>query len=240
MRIQVDLWVERDEIPKDKNRIILSLLKTVLKDYDEDYYQKIYREGGAKRKKFTFALYMPNCKFNKDTITIQDNKITLYFSTGDLKTGLIFANAFIKAKGKNIRYMDFELKINGIHINQDKQINQHICVFKTNSPIAVREHNQENNRDWYHDISTKEGMELFIKNLKVQILEDLPEAKYDIGDLSVELIKNKCVKVKHYSIEILSNLATLKIEAKPYILKYLYDMGVGSLKSGGFGMLNLL
>lgn len=240
MRFKIDLLLDTDEIPKDKNRMVLSFFKSILEKYDEESFRYYYEEGSTKRKQFTFSMYMPNCKFNRETITIPDKKITIFFSTGDLKTGFIFANAFIKAKGKVITYLDLNMKVSNLFIYEDEQILEEVCIFKASSPIVVREHNRDTNKDWYHNLSEKEGMDLFLENLKIQILGDLPEARYDLDDLSVEIMRNKPVKVKHYSIEILSNLATLKIHAKTYILKYLYDTGIGSLKSGGFGMLSLV
>lgn len=240
MRFKVEFDLKEDEIPKDKNRMILSVFKSVLESYSPEVFHQYYEEGSTKRKDFTFSLNMPECKFNRDTIKIPNKKITLFFSTCSLKTGFLFLNAFIKAKGKKIEYRDIWMTIKNISLIPDIKLDSCSAVFKTSSPIVIREHNKEKNKDWYHDICDEKGFKIFMDNLKTQILEELPESEYDIQDISVNILQNKIVKVKHYAIEIPSNLSTLKINAKPYILKHIYDSGIASLKNAGFGMLTIL
>lgn len=239
MRLKVDLHLNKDEIPKDKNRIFISLFKTILLKSDEEVYRELY-ESGAKRKKFTFSLNMPKCKFNRESITIPGKKVSLFFSAADLKLGIVFYNAFIRSKGDVILYKDLELKIVNMSLLKENLFTGDCVVFKTSSPIVVREHHKENNTDWYHSLSDDKGYELFTENLKNQILEDLPESIYDLDELDVKVISNKTVKVKHYGIEVLSNLATLKVTAKPYILSYMLNAGAGNFKNGGFGMLTVV
>ncbi len=45
MRFNVELLLDNENIPKDKNRIILSLLKHNFNSYNGDYYSEIYEEG---------------------------------------------------------------------------------------------------------------------------------------------------------------------------------------------------
>lgn len=237
MRFKIEIELDKEEIPKDKNRIFISLFKTILKESDKQTYYKLYDVGKTYRKDFTFSLNMPNCIFNKETITIPDKKVGLYFSTSDLSLGISFYNAYIKFIGKEVDYKDIKLKIVNISLINDRVFVSDSAVFRTSSPIVVREHDRDNNKDWYHDLSSLEGFNLFLKSLKDQILESLPESKYDLGDLEVEVLSNKTVKVKHYGIEVLSNLSRLNIKSKPYILNYIYNSGILSFKNSGFGML---
>ena len=62
----------------------------------------------------------------------------------------------------------------------------------------------------------------------------------DINEVEFEVLANKEVKVKHYGIEVLANICKLKFKAKPYILDYLYKAGIGSQRSTGFGMIDLV
>ncbi|MBL7574520.1 CRISPR-associated endoribonuclease Cas6 [Peptoniphilus asaccharolyticus DSM 20463] len=240
MRFKIDLLLNKDEILKDKNRIFISLFKTILLESDEQTYHELYDKGKTERKDFTFSINMPKCKFNRETISIPEKKISLFFSAADLKLGIAFYNAFIRAKGKVIKYKDLELKIVNIALHKEVVFTTNSTVFRTSSPIVIREHNKDTNKDWYYDLSTEEGYKLFIESLKNQVLLDLPGSEYDLNEFKVEVISNKTVKVKHYGIEVLSNLATFKVTAKPYILSYMLNAGVGSFKSAGFGMLTVV
>ena len=81
MRYQVIVSLSSDEIPKDKNRMFLSLIKYHITENDKQFFESLYAEGETKRKDFTFSLYMPECEFLMDTIKIPNKKIFLNFST---------------------------------------------------------------------------------------------------------------------------------------------------------------
>lgn len=74
MRFSVEILLDNERIPKDKNRIILSLIKHHFNSYDEDYYKELYEESQNKMKSFTFALYMGNCEFLREEIDIPSKK----------------------------------------------------------------------------------------------------------------------------------------------------------------------
>lgn len=126
-------------------------------------------------------------------------------------------------------------------MNREKTIADDYAVFSTMSPIVVRDHRGDNEKTWYYSLNEEEGKEIFIKILRYQLLDSFgEERRLDIEEVKFQVLRSKEVKVKHYGIEILSNICTLKINAKPYILDHLYKSGIGSKKSGGFGMVDLV
>ncbi|ETJ99459.1 CRISPR-associated endoribonuclease Cas6 [Eubacterium nodatum ATCC 33099] len=240
MRYQVIVSLSSDEIPKDKNRMFLSLIKYHITENDKQFFELLYAEGETKRKDFTFSLYMPECEFLMDTIKIPNKKIFLNFSTYDLFTGIQFYNAMINGQRKEYSYKGIIMKIEKIELKKEKTFMGKTAIFKSLSPCVVREHNDETNRDWFHSLDTDRGKTLFIENLKYQVLESIEDSIYDLEDIKISIIKNKEVKVKHYGIEVLANICVFEMEAKAYILEYLYKAGIGSFKSTGFGMLSTL
>jgi CRISPR-associated endoribonuclease Cas6 len=126
-------------------------------------------------------------------------------------------------------------------MNYEKVITNDYATYRSMSPVVVREHKGDNDKTWYHSLNEEKGREIFMKNLKYQLLDTFgEERKLDIDEIEFQVIGNKEVKVKHYGIEVLSNICKLRICAKPYILDYLYKSGIGSRKSSGFGMLDLV
>lgn len=237
MRYQVLISLDRDEIPKDKNRMLLSFMKHHLEESDESFFESLYVEGETKRKDFTFSLYMENCEFLRETIKIPGKRLFLNFSTYDLLTGIQFYNAMIRGRKKEYSYKGITMKLERIELKREVTFRENKATFKALSPCVVREHNKETNRDWFYSLDSEKGKELFVQNLKYQLLESIPEAKYDVNEIEISIIKNKEIKVKHYGIEVLSNLCVFEMKAKPYILDYFYKAGAGSLKSTGFSML---
>lgn len=241
MRFSVELLLEGEVIPKDKNRIILSLLKHNYSSYDKKYYHELYEEVPNKMKSYTFAVYMGQCQFLKENILVPNKKIILNFSTYDVKDGIMFYNATLKNKGVKFPIKDNSLIINRINLVREKAIIDDEVIFKTLSPVSVREHYGNNKATWYHSLNNEKGQEIFIDNLKYQLLSHFGEERIlDIEEVDFEVLMNKEVKVKHYGIEVLANICKLKIKAKPYILNFLYKGGIGSQRSAGFGMVDLI
>ena len=241
MRFNVELALSNENIPKDKNRIILSLLKHIYESYDKEYYRSLYEDEENKKKPFTFSIYMPNCTFTREEIIIPEKKIIWNFSTSDMKGGIIFYNAILANKGKSYDIKNNSITINKINMNKEKVITNNYAVYSTMSPIVVRQHRGDNKKTWYYSLNEEKGKEIFKENLKYQLLDNFgEERKLDIEEVDFEVLRNKEVKVKHYGIEVLSNICRIKVQAKPYILDYLYRSGIGSRKSGGFGMLDLV
>lgn len=239
MRFVVHIQLENSQIPKDKNRILLSLVKYWLEKDNPEAYQQLYGTRESIRKDFTCSVFLGECKFQRDYIEIPEKRILFNVSCYDLKLGIHLYNALLKGKGLTYSYKGIPLTIKDIQLQKEKPISTDIAVFQTMSPCVVREHTEETNRDWFYSLEEEKGRELFLENVRIQILETFPEAKEDVSEMAIRVLKNREVKVKHYGIEVLANICELEIKAKPYILDYLYKAGVGSLKSTGFGMLKV-
>lgn len=238
MRYGVMISLDKDEIPKDKNRMILSYIKHHLNALDNDFFESLYADGETNRKDFTFSLYMGDCEFKRDVIKIPKKQIYLNFSTYNLLAAIEFYNAITRGLNKKYIYKGIGMTAEKIQPKQEVIFKEDKAIFKTLSPCVVRQHNQITNKDWFHSLDTDKGQKIFLENLKYQLLNSIAESEYDIDDIEISVIKNKEVKVKHYDIEVLSNLCVFEMHAKPYILDYFYNAGVGSFKSTGFGMLS--
>lgn len=242
MRFQVRLSIDNDVIPKDKNRIILSLLKHCFYSYDKDYYSTLYENNKNQIKEFTFSLNLRNCKFLRDEIQIPNKKIYLNFSAYNYEDGIMFYNSILANKGKRYSIGNNVFTIEKITLVKEKIICSDEVVFKTMSPIVVREHNGDNKKTWYHSLKTEKGQAVFMENLKYQLTDVFGNRVLDdLTDLTVNISEDhKEVRVKNYDIALLSNIAKLKIKAKPYILDYLYKAGIGSKRGSGFGMVDIV
>ena len=62
----------------------------------------------------------------------------------------------------------------------------------------------------------------------------------EINKIKVSPIQCKKVVVKHYGRYIDITTGMFEIQANNEILQYFYDQGIGSRKSAGFGMIDLI
>ncbi len=239
MRFSVELSLENDTITKDKNRIIISMLKNCFETYSPYYFEELY--GTPHSKDFSFSLFLGmDAKFEREHIVIPSKKILLNFSAYEAYDGLMFYNSILKSVGSTFNYADNAIKIEKINIKKEKAITSDAIKFKTLSAIIIRDHNNDNKSTWYHSLSEEKGQEIFIRNFKSQIIEKFGvSSEYDLNEVKFNF-KTKDVKVKNYAIEVLGNIGLIEITAKTYILDYIYKGGLGSKRNNGFGLLEIL
>lgn len=240
MRFDVNITLSDKEIPKDKNRMFLSFIKHNLSKNNKRCFEKLYGKGITDRKSFAMASYLPGAIFNENTITIPNKKIKLTISVVDMELGVEIFNSMMGSVNNTYKYKDCELTTTNVKLVREKRIENSTEIFKTLSPIVVRDHEKETNKDWFYDLSELKGQEIFLRNLKYQLEEEKPESKYFSDELEVEVLKNKKTVAKNYGINVQCNLCVLKINAKSEILEHIYKSGVGSYKSQGFGLLDII
>lgn len=242
MRFVTEILLENDRIPKDKNRVILSLIKNNFSLYSKEYYEELYEKTQNNIKNFTFSLYMGRCEFLREEIVVPEKKIMLNFSSYSHEEGIMFYNSFLSSMGKVFPIKDNTMKVNNINMRKEKPIFNNEVILKIMSPIVCREHHGDNNKTWYHSLKTEEGQAILKENIGYQLRNAFGErAILDINELEIEVEQNiREVKVKNYGIEVLGNIGLIKINAKPYLLDYLYKAGIGSKRSSGFGMVDIM
>lgn len=242
MRFTLTLELEKSSFPIDYRSIVLSFIKNAIsKCNDGKYYDRFFKD--TNQKDYCFSVILPKSRFTKDEIKLENNKLKILFSTGDAeKTGLILFNAFIVQKNKTFSLPNKNSMILKSITNQkqDLIVNSR-AIFKTTigSGICVREHNRENNSDKYYVFSDAD----FREKLNNVISNQVRQAGFsedEINKIKVSSIQCKKVVVKHYGRYIDITTGMFEIQANNEILQYFYDQGIGSRKSAGFGMIDLI
>lgn len=242
MRMSVELLLNNSRIDKDKNKIIMHILKLLIEKENKEVFQELYKNNVDKQKDLTFSMYLgQDVKFLREEIDIPAQKIIVNFSTSDTVLGITIYNAFTKYKGLEIPVKDNTILINKVNIIKIKPITSEKERFITKSPIVVRSHRGDNDKTYYNSLSGKSGQKVLLENLQYQIKDRFPEVREkDLNEIEIKVLWSKDVKIKHYGIVIPSNLCELEIKAKTYILEELYLNGLGGRKSQGFGYLDLV
>ncbi|WDV44544.1 CRISPR-associated endoribonuclease Cas6 [Clostridiaceae bacterium M8S5] len=240
MRFKVEMNLEEERFVLDYRPVIISLIKHSLTEYDDGRHFKTYYDVG-KQKNFSFAIDIPNSKFTKDMILVPRKKLYMIFSTDDIGTGIVFFNALSNQKNKP----RFRLPMNNsisikkvITIREDIITNDSVnVIFK--SPLCIRRHDKESNKDMYYSYKRKEFDEV-IKNVISRQISNAGLSASLLDGFCITPIRCKKTVVRHHSKFIEVSLGVFNLKGNPTLLNYLYSSGIASRKSSGFGLIDIL
>lgn len=240
MRLKINLEFKEKKIDKDFRVKFLSLFKKSLQLNSEELFQKYYKNSNEKL--FTYSVNLGKLKFGKDFIEMDDDKGTLYFSTYDYEIAIDFYNSFLKSLHKEFKFGDNCVYMRNISMVKERILTENRVIFKLVSPLVIREHNKETNKDWYLTIDTDRGIEILKKNLKFNLPNIFGDKIVkDIDEMIIKPINFKKTVVLNKGQMIESSLGNVEVIASPYLLDYLYKAGISTSKSSfGFNMVDVL
>ncbi len=244
MRFTLEMELSTSEVPIEYRGPILSYIKHSITECNMGkHYDEIFE--GVKPKDYCFTVQFPKAQFTREYIQLEDKRLFITFSTNDSnKVGLVLYSAFIAQKNKNYPLTTINsMKLIKIINLPQKEIYNDRVIFKTvvGSPLCVREHNRETNKDKYYiysDEKFNEQLDTVVSNqLKVAGFNELK-----INNFSIKPLETECKKVviKHYRRYIDATVGLFIVEGDKELLQYIYDTGMGSRASFGFGMLDIV
>lgn len=240
MRVIVSLELEKPQLPKDYRPIFVSFLKNVLTTYNKDLAQKYYNENDPIMKSFTFAVLFRKPAFTEKTITLQDTQISLILSSHDLKDSMILYNAIITNQKTNFPLPEQNnMKILDIKIPRFSEIKTTQTIIKMISPIAIRQHDKETNKDIYLDYNSENFSEETAKIISWQLKNANLNENLTNG-FSITPVMPKRTVVTSFNCNINANLGVYKLTGHPDLLNFLYLGGIGSRRNQGFGAFNII
>lgn len=242
MRFSLIFKSEIRELNSDIRRRFISFQKAAFESYDKVFFDKFYKEKDSIEKPYSFSLYFGNAKFTKDRIILEDEQIQFTFSTIDTEIGIHFFNAVLAMKGKEFYLEEGNFMIlEEIQLLKEKPITGNQVIFKTLSPILIREHNKDTNKDWYYSFEEEGSLAILKNSMKYQAVNYFGStAEKDIEQLVIKPISMKKLVINHYQVFVTGNVGTFEMQGKPYLLEYFYKAGISAKKSEGFGLCNVI
>ena len=119
----------------------------------------------------------------------------------------------------------------------EKKISSNEIIIKFMSPLVVR--SRQNQKDFYYSFEHKE----FLDILKINIKEQLSITNFPgniVDTFSLEPVKAKKVIVKFYEKKMETSVGIFKMSGDKELLQYLYEAGLESRHSAGFGMFKIV
>ncbi len=233
MRFSVEYKLSNIKVPIDYRAGFVSLLKKIFQVSNPKLYKEFYENNENKNitKPFTFSIYFPNCNIKKEEIVTSD-KLIFNFSTNSYELATYFYNGVIKIKEYPL--FDNIMKFEKLHYEPEVKITENVCLFKTMSCILI----ESKKEDKYVTPDDKEFIEELNYHTTILLKNFMPHKINSVIEF-IPIKINKTV-VKHFGITVDGILGEFILKGDPECLKLIYDVGLGSRRNQGFGMLKLI
>lgn len=237
MRFKLSFNLENEYLSIRYHKSIMSFIKKSLEEYNKDYYEKLYHEKDTTIKPFTFAVFFKSPEFKEEEIIVKDKKFTMNISIEDYEIAIILYNAFNKQKYKKFALNQNSWTLQNISMLIEKEIKSEKINIKFLSPLIVR--SRVDKKDYYYSSEAEEFKEILKINIREELkIANLPEKIEETFEINP--IQPKKVIVKFYEKKIEGTLGTFQISGDKNLLEYLYKAGIGSKRSSGFGMFEII
>ena len=237
MRFKLYFKLEKEEIPIQYRKTIISYFKHSLEEYNQKYYQKYYNGKDPIIKQYAFSAYYKQQKIEKDKIILEDQRLEINITTSDYETGIILYNSFNKQKHKKYSLNNNSMTLENITMANEKEITTEKISVKFQALLCVRL--RENSKDYYYSYENEKFEETLKINIKEQLkITNMPTEIVDT--FTIKPIKAKKVLIKFYEKCIECSTGTFELSGNKELLKYLYKSGIGSKHSAGFGMFQII
>lgn len=230
-----------DELPVQYNMMFLSIIKECLKTANKNLLETIFGTPDNptyNQKNINFSVKIINFKYDKENeLFLNPSKVLLNISTTDMRILLELYDGFTRKK--EYLYKKYKLNVSNTRVLEDKLITKPIAIFKTGSPLFLKNKLGENisvdTKDFEDSINYI--ADITLKNFRGTGL------KQRLSFCNIDLKKKVCkLDVSKYDKNIFVNAYVGKFALTGDIedLNYIHNTGLGFRRSEGFGFLNLL
>ncbi len=225
--------LSNNQLPREMDRLLVSFLKSSAQAYSQHFYEKLYDKNRSIIKGYTYSCYLPGAKFHQDRIELAGEEFSLLFSDFDQAELLSFFNGF-----QQMRYRDYpiagnSMKLTSIRMQNLQEIREEEIVIRMLSPLIVRQHDAENNKDTYYTCemdgfqeALKENTAFFIDKMNLPVSTE---------NFSIQTIKGRKVVVPVFGRNTDASLGVFKLTGSAQLLNVLLLAGLGARRSEGHG-----
>ncbi len=237
-QLKLHFSLDNNFLPKDMERLMVSFLKASAQKEGQDFYDSLFAKGRSVMKSYTFSCFLPGAAFLKDRIEMAQPEFMMFFSDADLEELIHFYNAFLKMKFASYPVEKNTMKLTWVSMQNMKEIEDSEVVVKMLSPLLLRQHDAQTNRDRYCLYSDADFSDVLYKNTAYR-LESM-SLPYSMDGFSIQPIKGKKVVVPVFGRLLDGNLGIYKLTGRPELLNFLYLAGLGSRCGEGHGKLEVI
>lgn len=240
MRILLDFSMEENFIPLDYHRFCIKFIKNALTQYQEGrHYNQFYGEEALHNgeKNFSFSVRFRKPTFHPNRIEVEEKGFSITFVCPSLHKSALFFAAFMEQRYKSFAISEHNvIKLHSLRSVADPKVKGNLAHLRLQSPLLLRLHDKENNKDQFLHVQD----ESFLTEWKTQLSLQHPEFVEAIAKMQIDTSGLKKTVVKFYNMQISATVGEMKLLAEPALLNKLLCYSVGSKRSAGFGVLQLL
>jgi len=240
LRIKIKI-VNGKSLPIDYRSLLIALFKNSFAEnsYDKKLYFLADEQKNHNLRSFTFAATFIDPKFVQDEVLLGSEIFTVNFSTPDFETAIMLYNGLLANKDKPFEYKNScKIQVETIHLNkQEKLIVRDEAVFKTLSPIVVKESDMTTNHDKFYSPEDGQFLDLLNKNC-IMKAEKFLNKKLELTGFEAISYKKIPVRLKGHFVEAYQGI--YRLQGEPELLNLLYQVGLGAKNGYGFGMLEVV
>lgn len=211
----------------------ISYIKNALEYSDKDLFDTLYSDKNTGMKGFASAFLMQVNQFENNAFHLNSNDIKIIFTTFDVEMGIRMYNALLSQIGIKYPIFENEFEATSVKISKTQMIRNNYMDIKFLSPLLVR--SVKNSHD-YHRLESEFFQEDLLRNTKEQMVRMNLCKPTDDLEFALIPISPKRVVIKHYNQYIDGYVGNFRLIGDPVVLNYLYESGLGSRKSAGFGL----
>lgn len=214
---------------------ILSIIKQMIRQGSEDFYQKFFVNCRHKMKAFAYASYIRNMQINGETIT--GDELVLTISSTSYEFIMYLVNG--SSRHNTYSYQGNNLELKSKRLLPKPPPFTSIVTFKTLSPLLIENHEQK------PLLANDEGFEQEFNYYSSLILNEFfnrdlyQPIKIIQSSMKKVVLQENLHQTGDKPIFITANHGLLTLNGHPEDLKIIHDLGAGRRRSLGLGLLKV-
>lgn len=240
MKFNLEFSLKENYLPLDHVRCFVSFLKKSIQSADEGLYRELYGTNTPKMKPYTFSLYLPNRKVESGCLILGGTKIRMTFSCSDLTVAIAFLNGFTAQKGEIFSLPDRnEMVLTRFTTEMHPVVAEDNLVIRFLSPLLVLQRESELRKNHYLTWKDENFAQQLKENLVTQLTEFSINPDY-LNSFELVPIKPKQLGQRVFGQLVLGNSGVYQLKGHPKLLQFLLEAGMGSRRSAGFGLFEII
>ncbi|MCL1982750.1 MAG: CRISPR-associated endoribonuclease Cas6 [Clostridiales bacterium] len=238
MRMRLKFNIAEPELDADFRVYFVSFFKKALTEYRDGRLYDIYYAPAA-QKPFTFAPILFGAQFDKDKLDVSKQRIDVVWSTGDSAAGIDFYNAFHKQLRKDFLLPDSNaMCLQKIVLEHEQNVDSDKISIHFLSPLCLRNHDKNSNKDMYLSSERAGFHQLCREIVSNQVKGTLTERSLE--NFTIQPVQARKTVIRYHKGMIEASSGYFRLEGDPALLSFLYQYGIGSRRSAGFGCFNII
>lgn len=240
MKCTLVFSLQHTKLPVDIRHSIISFFKAALTNCQEGAFFP-YFFGQTKPKPYTWSLVLHQPIFSDDCITVTQNeckiRLSIMNSQGMEK---VFVSSLMAMRGQEFPLaFDNYLCLQQVQLEKDSSVTTDHILVRTvlGGGICVRNHDRRTNTDIYYSCDDA----TFNDRLTLTVQHQLERFHLPTESLRITCVEGKKVMVRHmYGQFFPVTIGYFYLQGNSYVLENLMAMGMGSRRSQGYGMIQVV